>query len=41
MPAAKRRREASDDDDARELASPHSGAGDDGLSQTVYAMTKR
>lgn len=35
MPAAKRRRDISDDADAQELDAPRFGAGEDDLSQTV------
>ena len=41
MPAGKRRREASDDEDAREPDTPLFRAGEDKLSQTVYALTNR
>lgn len=41
MPAAKRRREASDDKDAREPETQRFGAGEDELSQTVYATPHR
>lgn len=38
MPAAKRRRETSDDEDAQEPDTPRFGAGEGELSQTVYAV---
>lgn len=38
MPAAKRRRDISDDVDAQESNTPRFGAGEDELSQTVYAI---
>lgn len=41
MPAAKRRRETSEDEDAREPDILRFGAGDDELSQTVYAILNR
>ena len=41
MPAAKRRRDISDDVDAREPDTPRFGAEEDELSQTVYAIPCR
>lgn len=41
MPAAKRRREISDDVDDREPDTPRFGAREDELSQTVYAIPYR
>ena len=38
MPATKRRRETSDDEDTRESDNARFGAGEEELSQTVYAI---
>lgn len=40
MPTAKRRREASDDEDAQEPDTPRSGAGEGELSQTVCSLCR-
>ena len=41
MPAAKRRRETSEDENARESDTPRFGVGEEQLSQTVYAIWDR